>query len=173
MSCALTQGYTLDCRDNVGGVKEIYVTELANVTSSTVSSGTVTAITMLTGSQFWKYQLEKETSSLVEKIQTNDSNGTIYYEQDLDFSIRKLQANWRNEIRSLAQNRLAFIVLDRNGKYWYCGINNGLELQSSDTQTGKGMADFNGYQLKFKGKEELPMPQVVLGDFAALLSPAP
>ncbi len=172
MSCALTQGYTLDCRDNVGGVKEIYVTELVNMTTPTVSSGTVTAITMATGTQFWKYQLEKETSSLVEHIQTNDTNGTIHYEQDLDFSIRKLQANWRNEIRSLAQNRLAVIVLDRNGKYWLCGLNNGLELQNSDTQTGKGMGDFNGYQLKFKGKEELPMPQVVLSDFAALLSPA-
>jgi len=34
------------------------------------------------------------------------------------------------------------------------------------------MGDFNGYQLKFKGKEELPMPQVVLSDFSPLLSPA-
>ena len=172
MSCALTQGYTLDCRDNVGGVKEIYITELANMTTPTVSSGTVTSITMQTGTQFWQYQLEKETSSLIEHIQTNDSNGTIYYEQDLDFSIRKLQANWRNEIRSLAQNRIAVIVLDRNGKYWLCGMNNGLEIQNSETLSGKGMGDFNGYQLKFKGKEELPMPQVVLADFATLLSPA-
>ena len=172
MSCALTQGYTLDCRDNVGGVKEIYITELVNMTTPMVSSGTVTAITMATGTQFWKYQLEKETSSLVEHIQTSDTNGTIHYEQDLDFSIRKLQANWRNEIRSLAQNRLAVIVLDRNGKYWLCGLNNGLELQNSDTLTGKAMGDFNGYQLKFKGKEELPMPQVILSDFSTLLSPA-
>ena len=172
MSCALTLGYTLDCRDNVGGVKEIYITELSNITTPAVTSGTVTAIAMKTGSQFWKYQLEKETSALVEHCLTNDVNGTVYYEQDLDFSIRKLQATWRNEIRALAQNRLAVIVLDRNGHYWLCGMNNGLELQNSDSLTGKAMGDFSGYQLKFKGKEELPMPQVVLSDFSVLLSPA-
>ena len=172
MSCALTQGYTLDCRDNVGGVKEVYITELVNMNTPTITSGTVTSITMHTGTQFWKYQLEKETSSLVEHIITNDANGTVHYEQALDFSIRKLQANWRNEIRLLAQNRLAIIVLDRNGKYWLCGMNNGAELQNSDTLTGKGMGDFNGYQLKFLGKEEQPMPQVVLSSFDALLSPA-
>jgi len=172
MSCALTQGYTLDCRDNVGGVKEVYITELSNMTTPSISSGTVTSITMKTGSQFWKYQLEKETSSLAEHIQTNDANGTVYYEQDLDFNIRKLQATWRDQIRALAQNRLAVIVLDRNGSYWLCGLNNGLELQKSETITGKAMGDFNGYQLKFKGKEELPMPQVVLSDFSVLLSPA-
>ncbi len=172
MSCALTQGYTLDCRDNVGGVREIYITELSNMTAPTVTSGTVTAITMQTGSQFWKYQLEKETATLIEHIQTSDANGTVYFEQDLDFTIRKLQAAWRNEIKSIAQNRLAIIVLDRNGLYWLCGMNNGLELQNSDTATGKGMGDFNGYHLKFKGKEEQPMPQVVLSDFSVLLSPA-
>jgi outer membrane protein assembly factor BamB len=172
MSCALTQGYALDCRDNVGGIKEIYITELPHITSPTITAGTVTAITMQTGSQFWKYQLEKETATLVEHIQTNDANGTVHYEHALDFSIRKLQANWRNEIRLLAQNRLAIIVLDRNGKYWLCGMSNGMELQNADTSTGKGMGDFNGYQLKFKGKEEQPMPQVILSDFTVLLSPA-
>jgi hypothetical protein len=173
MSCALTQGYALDCRDNVGGIKEVYITELSNMTTPEVTSGTVTAITMQTGSRFWKYQLEKETSALVEHIQTNDANGTVFYEQDVDFTIRKLHATWRDEIKSLAQNRLAVIVLDRNGSYWLCGMNNGLELQSSDIQTGKAMADFNGYHLKFKGKEEQPMPQVVLSDFGVLLTPAP
>ena len=35
MACALTQGYTLDCADSVGGIKKIYVTELANKSTLT------------------------------------------------------------------------------------------------------------------------------------------
>ncbi len=45
MSCALTQGYTLDCRDSLGGIVEVYFTEAANVTASTEASGVITALT--------------------------------------------------------------------------------------------------------------------------------
>jgi hypothetical protein len=176
LTCALTQGYTLDCRDNVGGLKAVYITEWANVnfasTGYTATSGTITALPMLSTHQFWTYDLEKETGSLVENIQTNDANGTVWYEQDIDFPIRKMQASERNEIRNIAKNRLAIIVLDRNGKYWLCGEKNGMELQPSNANSGKAMGDYNGYMLKFKGKEEAPMQEVSASIIPALLIPA-
>ena len=46
MSCAIVTGYTLDCKDAVAGIKNLYITEHANVTAVTENaSGFVTAIT--------------------------------------------------------------------------------------------------------------------------------
>jgi hypothetical protein len=159
--CALTTGYAIPCRDAVGGIKTAYFTEFANVTSVTPdSSGNVTVITMAANTKFRKYDLVKETGELTEKIMTSVVNGTVYYEQDLNFTIRKMVAIWRNEIRLLAQNLLIAVVVDANGNQWICGLSNGLDLDPSDAKTGKAKGDFNGYELKFKGKEELPMAPV-------------
>jgi outer membrane protein assembly factor BamB len=160
MACALTQGYTLDCRDSVGGIKTIYVTELANKSSITAASGTITAFTLTAGKKFWTYELMKETAALTENITTSDTNGTLFFEQDLTFTIRKMQASLSQEIKLLAQNRLMIIVLDRNGKYWLLGENNGAELQPSTSVTGTAFGDMNGYNLVFKAKEESPMNEV-------------
>jgi hypothetical protein len=162
MACALTQGFPLDCRDNVGGIKQIYVIELSNVSSFAPSnqSGIITSITMVGLTKFWTYAFEKETGSFEDGIQTSDPNGTVFYEPTVNIMIRKMQAASRNELKLLAQNRLAIIVLDRNGKYWAVGFNNGMELQPSKVLTGKAMGDFNGYELVFKGKEEQPAQEI-------------
>lgn len=169
MACALTQSYTLDCRDNVGGVKKFYITEHANITAITAASGIITGITMASTKVFRTYELQKETGSITEDIQANSENGTVFYEQSAVLPIRKLQASTRNEIKLIAQNRLAIIALDRNGKYWLYGENNGCELDPSKAETGKAMGDYNGYTLNFKGKEENPAQEVSSGIIAGLL----
>ena len=172
MACNLTSGYSLDCADSVGGIKKIYVTELANKNTLTAASGVITAFTLSTGKQFWTYELQKETSNLVENITRNEANGTTFYEQVLQFTIRKMAASLRNEIKLLAQNRVMIIVLDRNGKYWLLGENNGAEMTNSTAATGTAMGDFNGYTLNFRGTEEAPAQEVSSGLIATLTSPA-
>lgn len=172
MSCALTQGYTLDCRDNVGGVVAVYITEHGNVASTNISTGsvynatgnnptgTITTITMASTKVWRKYEMVKESAKFEEKPTMSVENGTIYHEQDIDIQIRKLITNWRNEIYLLAQNRVDIIVQDRNGRFWYCGYNNGCDAQTSTQGAGQKMADFNGYKLKFKGMEEFPAIEI-------------
>lgn len=169
MACALTQSYTLDCRNNVGGVKTVYFTEHSNISSITAASGIITAISMVATKVFRKYELEKETGFWNEEIQTNDVNGTMFYEQNVVVPIRKLGANLKSEIKLLAQNRLAIIVLDRNGVYHLLGENNGCEMQPSTAETGTAMGDRNGWTLNFKGKEESFAQDVSSGIIAGLL----
>lgn len=160
MPCVLTSGYTLDCADSVGGIKKIYITELANKSSVTAASGIITAFTLSAGKKFFTYELQKETSNLVENITRNSANGTTFYEQVLQFTIRKMAASLRNEIKLLAQNQVMIIVLDRNGKYWLLGEQNGCEMTNSTAATGTAMGDFNGYTLNFQGMEEAPCQEV-------------
>ena len=61
MSCALTSGYSLDCKDSSGGITEVYFIEKANVSSVATASGVVTALTKAAGKRFWKYELPKES----------------------------------------------------------------------------------------------------------------
>ena len=104
MACALTQGYTLDCRDSLGGITEVYFIEAGNVSSITEASGVVSAIVKGSGKVFRKYELVPGTSSLTENINASVVNGTVFYAQELSIVLNKLQANTRNEILLLAQN---------------------------------------------------------------------
>ena len=169
MSCALTQGYTLGCRDSVGGIKEVRFIEFANVTGVAVTSGNVVSgITTTGSSKFWKYDLTKQTSQFTETINADQPNGTIHYQQDLQIVLNKMTAALRNELRLLGQNRLMAIVLDRNGVYWLLGSLNGLELSAGTAQTGTAFGDRNGYDITFTAMEEQPMREVQSSIIAAL-----
>lgn len=172
MACALTQGYTLDCREGIGGLKEVYIIELANVSSITESSGVVTAITKATGKRFWKYSLVRETSNAVETITGNEQNGTIFYDQTVNIILNKRQASVRNEVMLLAKNFLMIVGVENNGKAFLYGREQGLQLLSGSAETGTAWGDRNGYTLPFNGKEEELAPEVEASVLTGLETPA-
>lgn len=159
MACVLTQGFNLDCRDSIGGLKEVYIIEEGNVSSTTEASGIVTAITKATGTRFWKYSLIRETSNIDEVITTNEANGTVYYAQTAQIILNKRQASVRNEIMLLAKNNVCIVAVDNNGKGWLLGEEQGLVL-GGNAGSGTAWADRNGYTLTFTGNEKELAPEV-------------
>jgi hypothetical protein len=168
MACALTQGYSLDCRDSLGGITEVYFIEKGNVSSTTEASGVITAITKGSGKVFRKYELVPGTSSLTENINANVQNGTVFYAQELSIILNKLQANTRNEILLLAQNTLVAVVGDNNGKYWYLGKVSGINMTGGNGATGTAQGDRSGYTLTFSASEKAMAPEVSSGIIAGL-----
>ncbi|CAB4153037.1 hypothetical protein UFOVP617_47 [uncultured Caudovirales phage] len=168
MACALTQGYTLDCKDSIGGIKAVWFIAAGDVSAVTEVSGVVTAITKASGKVFYKYQLVKNSSSLTENINANIQNGTIFYAQELAIMLNKMQANTRNEILLLAKNNLLAVVEDANGKYWLLGKQNGLDITAGSSATGTAQADKNGYALTFSGGEKELAPEVTSSLIAGL-----
>lgn len=160
MACALTQGYTLDCKDSLGGIKAVWFISSANVSSVTEASGVVSAITKASGKVFYKYELVKNTGSLTETITASVENGTVYYAQELSIILNKLQANTRNEILLLAKNNLLAVVQDSNDKYWLLGRNQGLDITGGTSATGTAQGDRSGYTLTFTGGEKELAPEV-------------
>lgn len=154
MSCALTQGYTLDCRDSAGGVKSVYFSAFDNVSGITSSNGTISAIAKANNGRFWKYNLTRATASALEEYNDSIENGTSFNRQTLTIILNKMQAATRNEIALLGQIRLVAVVEDRNGKYWYYGKENGLMREGGNGGTGTAMGDRNGYELIFTGDEK-------------------
>jgi hypothetical protein len=173
MTCVLTTGRSLGCRDSVGGIKAIYVTELANkATLTSATEGLISAFTLSTGKQFWTIALNKEVGEFEEKIIPSVENGTRFYETDLKLSLQKGDVATRNLLKLLVQNQCMIIILDRNGNYWLMGETNGADLDPSSFKSGKAMGDMNGYEVAFNAKEENPMQQVTASLMAVLLAPA-
>lgn len=168
MSCALTQGYTFDCKDNIGGLEAVWFINWNDVTAITEASGTVTAITKSAGKVFYKYQLVKNTASFTENIQGSIENGTVNFDQQLVIVINKTQVNMRNEILLLSRNNMMAVVKDRNGRYWLAGRYSGLDLLSGSGTSGTTATDRNGYNLTFSGAEKELAPEVASAVIATL-----
>ena len=160
MPCALTQGYTLDCKDSIGGLQSVYFAPWEDLGTVTVAAGVVTTLTMDVGKKFYQYELVKESSNFAEAVNTNVQNGTVFYAQTLEVILNKLQVNTRNEILLLAKNRLAVIVVDNNGDKWFLGQSYGLDLTGGGSGSGTAFGDRSGYTLTFTGNEKELAPKV-------------
>jgi hypothetical protein len=171
MACALTQGYTLDCRDSAGGIDVVYLAEFDGVSGTTQSAGIVSAIGKNTGKRFWKYNLQRATGNWEEVYTDSAENGTSFHVQTLNMILNKMMASVSQEIKLLAQNRLMAVVKDKNGKYWLLGEEHGLQRNGGRAGSGTAMGDRNGYELVFTSDNKAPAPEVAAGVISTLETP--
>lgn len=171
MACAITSGYALDCRDTVGGIKNLYVTELASVSAVTENaSGFVTAITMAATKIFYKYELEpRGTNDAPQNIQADLAAGTVAYEQIVNANFVKMKHETSYKLQLLIKNRCAIIVETKSGQYFLYGKENGMQVNGGQIMTGQAMNEFNGYTIPFNGMERAMAPEVDASIIAGLL----
>lgn len=167
MACILTAGYTLGCRDNIGGIQEVYIGEW-NGDSLTYTFGTNNIIATFSGAttSFFTFEQEVETGSFTENGVFSTENGTAFYEQTLSITLHKLEAPLRNTILVLGQGKWRIIVKDQRGKYWLMGKQNPVRVSASTPGLGKAYGDLNGAVITFMGKE--PEPAYEVASAAAL-----
>ncbi len=151
MACLLTQGFTLDCKDAIGGIKSI---SLINWASSgfTVVSGEVTATTVTSGNVY-TYELPKATGSMVITTNISVENGTSFNQADVAFKLRRLSTLKRNEMKLLAQGRCFAVVRNNNDEYFLCGKEYGCDVTAMVANTGTAMGDSNGYEVTLSAIE--------------------
>jgi len=71
MACSLTSGYSIDCRESIGGLKKVLIANFTNVNQSTpftFTAGVITGISMVGAAKFWPFEQVKETSSFSEAL---------------------------------------------------------------------------------------------------------
>jgi hypothetical protein len=171
--CAINQGYPKDCRDSIAGIKTVYLTEQYNKATLTYASGVITAFTLNSGKKFWTVELEQATATASDNLKPNAANGSLYYEQTLNFMIPKRSGNINTFIKTLAVNDLMAIVLGQDGDYYLLGHSNGLKMQDGSTGSfGTAMSDMAGFNLQFLGMETLYALKVPSNLIATLTSPA-
>lgn len=150
--CTLTTGFTLDCKDSVGGVKSIHLVNWAKTGFSVSAGGEVTATTVASGSVF-TYDMPKATGSMTTTTNVSQENGTVFNQTDIVARLRKLSTAKRNELKLLAQARVFCIVRDNNDNYWLCGREYGCDITAMTAETGTAMGDNVGYNFTLSAIE--------------------
>lgn len=160
MSCNLTGGIQLGCRDNVGGVKNAWMTDWDNIISITKNSGDT--ITQISGTgTFYQFQLIRNTGSLTETVNASLENGTVFYQQELVAFFAKLEQAKRNILKTLAQSqRIAVVIETNNGNFFLLGETYGCFVSAGSNVTGTVLGDANGYNLTMQGLEPNPMNEL-------------
>ena len=170
MACDITSGFTLGCRDNSGGIKNIYILSGSVTTIDEASEGLISAIS---GSgTFYKFELTKNTGDLTETPTPSLENGTVFYDQSLNVAFHKLQSSIRNQVKVLAQNPDIKIIVETNngvespftGRYFFMGRYRGATLSAGAGATGTAFGDANQYALTFQGLEPEPMDEIQTSD---------
>lgn len=164
MSCIINSGYALGCRDNIAGVKEVYIRTFSGTTTYTYdTNGEITGSTapVASASTYYRVAQRAETASFTPgEGQHNLENGTNFWNQTLELSFTKYQSSVRNLVYSLALAEVEIIVLTQNDQYLLVGENNGANLTASNLGVGKAFGDLNGGVVTFVAKE--PKPAVVV-----------
>lgn len=154
MACVLlTGGIAKNCDNNLGGVTKVYITDFENVTGVTAASGEISAFTMASGTQFYEFEFNKNTSSLAENAIVSLENGSLFYEQIVTLVIPRREVAKRNVLKLLMQKELAVIVKDQNGLYWYVGEANGANITELPSTSGTAKGDANAYTLTIRAEE--------------------
>lgn len=157
MSCILNTGYTLTCRDNIGGIQKAYIRNWSAGTDYTYSAdGTITGGTN-TGNSWYTFEVRPETGAFEPGAGAHSlENGTNFWTQKLDLTLHKYQASIRTLLYALAQTEMEVIVLTQNNQYLLMGEQNGANLTASQASVGKAYGDMNGVTLTMEAKEPTP-----------------
>lgn len=160
MGCAQTlAGLARDCGANIGGIKAVYLANFDDVDTVTLTSGVVSAITMVSSKKFYAYYFNPQTSSFTTTIQANRENGSLFFETVLSLVFTKQDATKRVEIDAIAQAGMAAIVEDNNGNCWYLGKDEPILLTAGTAETGTARADRNGYAIELTDAQaQMPYP---------------
>ena len=148
MACELSTGFTLDCKDGIGGIKKIVLCD--TVTSLTFDANEiVTAIVGPVSGDLYTYELPTQTGSFEETINFNRDAGTIFYTQTVNVMLNKLSSAKRLELQNVATARVIVFVEDTNGNWWAIGYEYGADLSTGTAASGTALGDMNGYTLAF------------------------
>ena len=156
MACDLTLGRKEPCKDVVGGIKNIYFVDYGDLGTVTLTDDEITNITGDSGAlTCFKYEV-KVNSSLEQTVNASRENGTVFYEQTLNLTLKKLSKEDNKELKLLAYGRPHVAVEDYNGNVMVVGLEHGADVSGGTIVTGAAMGDLSGYTLTLTGMETKP-----------------
>jgi hypothetical protein len=155
MSCIISSGYALGCKDSVGGLRYVYLGNFSeNETYGLDADNQITGVT--SGTTYYKFELRPQTAGFNETINSSVENGTLFHTQELTLAFDKNTVELRNQVYLLSQSEMRAIIFDQNGKYRLAGKVNGLNVTAGTIPTGIQYADRNGVELTLVAHEPQP-----------------
>lgn len=156
MACDISLGRIEPCKTSVGGLKAVYFVNWADATGYTYDGTNTDAITAVAGTPTaYKYEV-KGASSFDQAITSSRDNGTTFFTQTLNVTLKKLTVADHKQIKLLAYGRPQVVIEDNNGNFFYAGLSRGMEVTGGTIVTGTALGDLSGYTLVLTGEEPVP-----------------
>lgn len=156
MACNLTNGRTIPCSEQVGGIQAAYFINF-NTASFNLDTDGMEIKSWPSGTIAYKFELKAANNSYTETVQKSADNGTLFFEQALTINLKKIDAQMTKNLKLLAAGRPKVLIHSRNGEAFLIGAKEGAELTAGSIQTGAAFGDAYGYSgLVFTGMEASP-----------------
>lgn len=142
-------GIALPCKNNLGGLKEVYIIKSGDVTSVTLNTeeSQIASLTLGDGAKFKTYKFRKGTASMTSTASSDEAIGNFSVSTELSLQFSKMETSKRLEIMALCLEDVAVVALDWNGKYWYLGYDFPVSATAATAQSGTASGDLNGYNV--------------------------
>jgi hypothetical protein len=174
MACDITRGRLIDCKDAIGGLKAIYICKSYNTNIEQVAAISTTEMTDA-GFDVWsgqvaaktivfKYNLVPNLSSMTVNVNSDNANGTAFFEQTLSVTLQKIDHDMTNELRLMAYSRAQIFVQDSMDNVFLLGMVNGCHVSGGTVITGAAMGDQNGYTIEWAAQEKNALIQIKATD---------
>lgn len=171
MACNLTRARGIDCKDTIGGLRRIFLvkayannilenaiitnTEMTTAGFASWSSAEVSIVSVM------QYNLIPNLSSMTVNINSDNANGTTFFNQTLSVTLQKIDHDTTNELRLMAYSRSQIFVEDSNNNCFLLGVQNGCHVTGGTVITGAAMGDQNGYTIEWGADEKDALIQVI------------
>lgn len=142
-------GIALPCKDNMGGIKEVYITKSSDISGIELNTekSQVSTITMAEGAKFKTYKFRKGTANMTSTAASDEAIGNFSVTTELALQFSKMETSKRLEIMALCLEDVVAVALDFNGKYWLMGYDFPVSATAATAQTGTATTDLNGYNI--------------------------
>ena len=140
-------GIAMGCKDNLGGIKEVYIIKNGDVKSVELNTeeSQIQTITLTETAKFKTYKFRKGTASMTSTAASDEQIGNFSVTTELALQFSKMETSKRLEIMALCLEDVVVVVLDFNGRYWYLGYDFPVSATAATAVTGTAATDLNGY----------------------------
>ena len=149
MSCLISKGKLLGCKDQRGGYKNLYFANYDDY-DFVIAAHQVTSLGSL--EDVFKYEVKATTNTLTETGTSSQDNGTFLNAQSLAVTLPKLSADLQAQVQLICAGRPYVFVEDYNGNILLVGAANGTMANCTKVTGGAG-ADLSGFSLSISGEE--------------------
>jgi len=163
MACELdiiNADITLDCEDiPVGGLQEVFVARLSDVTAKAEADGVLTDITIKDVVNL-EFNMKDGYSNFTDS-KTVDDSGVVTATPTIQLEFPKMTKAKRNAIEKLTSNaELVLFVNTAAGIKHACGLDFGMYGSEANGQSGSGRSEKNSFNITFTG-EEINLSRVI------------
>ena len=153
--CDLANGRKLPCKDQKGGIKNLYFANY-DVYGIVVANDIVTGLGSL--ADVYKWELKGTANNFTQTFTPSRDNGTTFFSQVVAGTLPQLTAEAQNELTLMAYGRPIVFVEDYNSNITIVGLENGAEMTGGTVVTGGASGDLTGFTIELTAEEKRGAP---------------